>query len=49
MSDFAIPPAPRVWCAGAKAGVDHPPHWHVIRAGNITVAQGQCRGLPEVA
>ena len=35
--------APRIWCSNAQR---HEPHWHVIQAGGITFAQGQCHGTP---
>lgn len=33
-------------CPRALADEPHPPHWHIVRADGITVAQGQCGGVP---
>lgn len=36
-------------CPDYLAKVEHPTHWHTVRAGNITVAGGQCPGWPDKA
>lgn len=34
-------------CKDSINNVPHEPHWHVVRAQNITFAQGQCEGIKE--
>lgn len=36
-------------CARVSAQEEHGEHWHVVRAGIITVAQGTCLGYPQPA
>lgn len=31
-------------CSDVLAKVRHSPHWHTVRAGNITYASGECQG-----
>lgn len=34
-----------MWCPDVKNKVTHPSHWHVVKADNIVIAQGECSGF----